>query len=445
MSLASAAEIDTESASLAPAAESGPGQDPIEPNEQPVTTGALAAFASRPFAWFWPSLVTSLTGVWVRITAQGYLVYDLTDNELLLGLVSFANAAPVLIASPIAGAILDRVDRRRVLQAVQTTQGLSILALAILVATDRIAVWHVLVVAAIIGFASGFDWPARLATIPLLVEKHQLKSAVALTAAAFNGSRIVGPAIGGLLAGSIGIAACFFLNAALYLPLVLVLAFLPIRAQPARAATTGSKPLSLRSNATGEISEGYRYIWRTPTIRGLLSVDIVPLAFGISYFTLAPAVAKDVLGLGETGLGILLACNGVGSLAGTLLVALMTGVRRRGLLIVAGVGLFGLTIVFYALSANVILSCLLIGLLGLIASTYATLNDTLVQTLVDDAYRGRVLSVYSMLWGLTPIGGLIGGAMANVVGVQAALVINGFLVLLYVPVLYRFTPVPRID
>jgi MFS family permease len=442
--LASAAQIETDAEHLPPATEPAPEPEQTGSSEHPPTTGAMAAFASRPFAWFWPCLVTSLTGVWVRITAQGYLVYDLTDNELLLGLVSFANAAPVLVASPIAGAILDRVDRRRVLQAVQTTQGLSILALAVLVATDRIAVWHVLVVAAIVGFASGFDWPARLATIPLLVEKHQLKSAVALTAAAFNGSRIVGPAIGGVLAGTIGLAACFFLNAALYLPLVLVLAFIPLRAQPPREQAA-TRPRSFRASATGEVAEGYRYIWRTPTIRGLLSVDIVPLAFGISYFTLAPAVAKDVLGLGETGLGILLACNGVGSLAGTLLVALMTGVRHRGRLIVAGVGLFGLTIVLYALSANVVLSCVLIGLLGLIASTYATLNDTLVQTLVDDSYRGRVLSVYSMLWGLTPIGGLIGGAMANIVGVQTALVINGFLVLLYVPVLFRFTPVPRID
>jgi len=414
--------------------------DPDDPG------GALGAFRSRPFAWFWPSLVTSLTGVWVRITAQGYLVYDLTDNELLLGLVSFANAAPVLIASPIAGAILDRVDRRRVLQAVQTTQGIAIFVLAILVATDSIAVWHVLVVAAIMGFASGFDWPARLATIPLLVEKAQLKSAVALTAAAFNGSRIIGPAIGGILAGTIGIAACFFLNAALYLPLILVLAFIPLRAKAVDATrSSAATQLTLRAGARGEVAEGYRYIWRTPTIRGLLSVDIVPLAFGVSYFTLAPAVAKDVLGLGETGLGILLACNGVGSLVGTILVALMTGMRHRGRIIVAGVGLFGVTMVGYALSGDVILSCILIGLLGLIASTYATLNDTLVQTLVDDNYRGRVLSVYSMLWGLTPIGGLIGGAMANVFGVQTALVVNGLLVLLYVPILFRFTPVAKID
>src|SRR5215211_2287725 len=218
MNLASAVEIESEPSQPAPAANTGPAPEPVEPNEQQVAVGALAAFSSRPFAWFWPCLVTSLTGVWVRITAQGYLVYDLTDNELLLGLVSFANAAPVLIASPIAGAILDRVDRRRVLQAVQTTQALAILVLATLVATHRIEVWHVLVIAAVIGFASGFDWPARLATIPLLVDSRQLKSAVALTAAAFNGSRIIGPAIGGLLAGTIGIAACFYLNAALYLP-----------------------------------------------------------------------------------------------------------------------------------------------------------------------------------------------------------------------------------
>jgi len=170
-------------------------------------------------------------------------------------------------------------------------------------------------------------------------------------------------------------------------------------------------------------------------------LGLVAAAFGVSYFTLAPAVAKDVLGLGETGLGILLACNGVGALAGTVLVAAMTGVRRRGRIIVAGVGLFGVTMVGYAVSGDVVISCILIGLLGLIASTYATQNDTLVQTLVDDNYRGRVLSVYSMLWGLT----LIGGAMANVVGVQTALVINGILVLLYVPILVRFTPVATID
>lgn len=412
---------------------------PEPPEETATRTGALAAFASRPFFLFWTALATSLTGVWVRITAQGYLVYDLTRDEFLLGLVSFCHAAPVLLASPVAGAVLDRVDRRRVLQAVQITQGLATLALAILVAIDRIEVWHLLVLAAIMGFASGFDWPARLSTVPSLVNREQLKSAVALTAAAFNGSRVVGPGIGGLLAGTVGIAACFFLTAAMYVPFVVVLALIPL------AATARTGTSAWRGGARRDLVEGYRYIWRTPTIRGLLSVDLFPLAFGIAYFTLAPAVARDILGLGELGLGLLLLANGAGSILGTVTVAMLGGVRRRGRIVVAGVGCFGVTMALFALSGSVYTAFPLIFLLGLITATYGTFNDTLIQTYVDDAYRGRVLSVYSMFWGLTPVGGLIAGAMAQVVGVQAALFINALLVLCYVPILLRFTPVRSID
>jgi MFS family permease len=415
-----------------------PADTPASADQTATRTGAFGAFASRPFLLFWTGLATALTGVWVRITAQGYLVYDLTGDKFLLGLVSFCQAAPVLIASPFAGAVLDRVDRRRVLQVVQITQCLAVLTMAILIAADRIEVWHLLVLASIVGFASGFDWPARLSTVPSLVNRDQLKSAVALTAAAFNGARVVGPGIGGILAATVGIAACFFLTAAMYIPFIVVLAVIPI-ATTARAAT------SARQSARQDLVEGYRYIWRTPTIRGLLSVDLFPLAFGIAYFTLAPAVARDVLGLGAFGLGMLLLANGVGSILGTVTVAMLGGIRRRGRIVVAGVGCFGFTMALFALSSSVYVAFPLIFLLGLITATYGTFNDTLIQTYVDDAYRGRVLSVYSMFWGLTPIGGLIAGAMAEVVGVQAALFINALLVLCYVPILLRFTPVRTID
>jgi MFS family permease len=403
------------------------------------TAGALSAFRSRPFLLFWSTLAPSLTGVWIRITAQGYLVYDLTRDEFILGLVSFCHAAPVLLAAPVAGAVLDRVDRRRALQAVQVVQAVTTLLLAILVTTGRIEIWHLLVLAVIMGFASGFDWPARLTIVPALVSREQLKSAVALTAAAFNGSRIVGPGIGGLVAGFVGIAACFYLTAALYLPFVFVLAALPL------AATAAGAVAAKRGSAWQDLVEGYRYIWRTPVIRGLLSVDLFPLAFGIAYFTLAPAVARDVLGLGEVGLGLMLLVNGVGSLAGTIAVALLGGIRHRGRLVIAGVGAFGIAMACYALSDSIYTSFPLIFLLGLITASYGTFNDTLVQTYVDDAYRGRVLAVYTMFWGLTPIGGLIAGAMAHVVGVQAALFINAMLVLCYVPILLRFTPVRYVD
>ncbi len=400
--------------------------------------GALDAFASRRFALFWSTIVLSLTGVWIRITAQGYLVYDLTNDEFLLGLVSFCQAAPVLIASPLAGAVLDRVDRRRVLLLVQVVQATAVLLLAILASTGAVQVWHIMVIAVVVGTASGFDWPARLSFMPTLVPREHLGSAVAWNSAAFNGSRVVGPVIGGFVIALVGVAACFYLTAALYLPFVLVLATLAVdRSLPDNPGAAG---------AFRDLLDGYRYIWRNRTIRALLSVDIVPLMFGITYFTLAPAVARDVLGLGGRGLGVLLAVNGVGSLAGTLGVALVLGrVRRRGRIVVAGVGCFGVALVLFALSSNVLLSAGLILLLGLVVAVYGTLNDTLVQTLVDDAFRGRVLAVYSMFWGLTPIGALEAGFLANRIGVQAALAINGVLVLCYVPLLLKYTPLRSLD
>lgn len=418
----------------------GPEKAPLpDPNsaEERERVGALAAFESRPFLLFWSSIVLSLTGLWVRITAQGYLVYELTDDEFLLGLVGFANAAPVLLAAPVAGAVLDRVDRRRVLLAVQLTLVVTGGVLGTLVATGAVQVWQIMAVAAVNGFASGFDWPARLSLVPSLVSRRQLQSAVAVNSAAFNVSRIVGPALGGWLIGLVGVAACFYLNAAMYIPFVLVLATLTIdRALPTDGKTTG---------AFHDLIEGYRYIWRTPAIRGLLSVDIVPLAFGLAYFSLAPAVARDVLGLGGQGLGLLLAANGIGSLVGAAAVAYLAGIRRRGRIVVGGVGLFGLTLVAFAASGSVHASLALILLLGLVTAVYATFNDTLVQTLVDEAYRGRVLAVYTMLWGLTPIGALEAGFLATLIGVQWALAINGLIVLAYVPILLRYTPLPSID
>jgi len=431
----------SETVSFAADDASGPGET-VRDGGAPPEAGsprAFAAFGSRQFTWFWATIVLSLTGLWVRITAQSYLVYDLTGDEFLLGLVGFANAAPVLIASPIAGAVLDRIDRRRVLIVVQLTLVVTGLILAALVGSGRIEVWHVLVIAVVNGLASGFDWPARLTLMPALVSKSQLRSAVALTAAAFNAARIVGPAIGGFLISLVGLAACFTFNAMMYIPFVVVLALLEIPASVGTGGVAGVR------GALANVVDGYRYIWRTPVIRGLLSVDVVPLMFGIAYFTLAPAVARDVLGLGSQGYGLLLAANGAGALTGTLGVAMMSGVRRRGRIVITGVGCFAVMLIAFALSSNVVLSLFLILFLGLATSTYATFNDTLVQTLVDERYRGRVLAVYTMLWGLTPIGGLEAGFIAGFIGVQGALVVNGLIVLAYVPILLRYTPVRKID
>jgi predicted MFS family arabinose efflux permease len=200
------------------------------------------------------------------------------------------------------------------------------------------------------------------------------------------------------------------------------------------------KGIAQQSPVQGLI-DGYRYIWRTPAIRGLISVDVIPLMFGISYFTLAPALARDVLGLSSQGLGLLLAANGFGHLAGTLLAAVTGSRGGRGRLVVAGVATYAALIMLFAMSSTPMLSGILIVCIGLVAALYGTLNDTLLQTRVDDDYRGRVLAVYSMFWGLTPIGSLEAGLLATGLGVQTALAINGLIILLYAPLLWRFSPV----
>jgi MFS family permease len=413
----------------------------LEVSDPPVEVfrkGGFSAFESRSFVLFWASLAISLTGVWARITAQGWLVYDLTDDRFLLGVVSFCQAAPVLIFSPLAGAVLDRVDRRKVLILVQITVATAMFILGTLTVTGRVEVWHIMVIAAVAGAASAFDWPARLSLVPSLVDRGQLQSAVALNSAAFNASRIMGPIIGGVLIALVGAGVCFYINALTYLPFIIVLVGLVVD------QTLPKAPKGDRS-AFNDLMDGYRYIWRTPKIRGLLSIDIVPLAFGITYLTLAPAVAKDVLHLGGGGLGVLQAANGIGALVGTIAVAMSSGIRRRGWIVICGVGLFGFSVMLFGLSQNFYLSVAIILLIGIVVSTYGTLNDTLVQTLVDDAYRGRVLAVYSMFWGLTPIGSLEAGYIARTFGIGEALVLNGILVMLYVPILLLYTPVKAID
>ena len=427
----SASELDQQASTPPPTEEVTIGRETPD-------GGPLGALKSPLYLRFWSAICLSLTGTWVRITAMGYLVYEITDDPLKLGVISFAQAAPVLITGPIAGAMLDRIDRRKILLSVQVVNVVAMLLVTWLVASGRVEYWQLVIVAVVVGSASGFDWPSRMSIVPLLVTRSRLQSAVALNAAAWSGSRIVGPSIAGWLIGAVGLAACFGFTVAAFIPFALVVASLG--AVTAVKVRTGPQVSGFSS-----LLEGYRYIWRTPRIRGLLSVDIIPLALGMSYFTMAPAIARDVLDLGSRGLGLLLAANGIGALAGTIAVALLSNARHRGRIVIIGVACFAVILVAFALSSNMYLSFALILCLGLCTSTYATFNDTLVQLNVDNEYRGRVMSVYTMLWGLTPIGGLQVGLLSQSIGVQAALAINGVIILCYAVFLWLKTPVRHID
>jgi predicted MFS family arabinose efflux permease len=239
---------------------------------------------------------------------------------------------------------------------------------------------------------------------------------------------------------AVGMAWAFGYISIVAVPFIVLLVSMRHLRQERRA--DGTAP---RANPWQTLVEGYRYIWGHKEIRAMLSVDLIPIVLGMSYIGMAPAFARDVLGLGATGLGLMLTFNGIGSLAGTLVVARMSSfAQRRGRLVLLAILSFSVLLVAFGLVDQVWLSFGIITLLGLAYAFSSTMNDTLIQLRVDDDYRGRVMSVYSTFWGFSPAGALLAGFLANYVGVQWAIAINGLLVLAYMPYLWLGTPMRHI-
>ncbi|HWV23669.1 MAG TPA: MFS transporter, partial [Thermomicrobiales bacterium] len=254
-------------------------------------TGAFAALANKVFARYLMVLTMSLAGNWIRITAMGYLVYDLTGDPFKLGLISFAQAAPQLLLSPLAGAVVDRVNRRKVLVAVQAALISMMTLLTWLVFTERVTYEWLLGIAIVVGAATTFDWPARLSIVPAMVSRKELPSAVALNAAAFNGARVVGPSVAGFLIAWLGMAAAFGITTISALPFLVVLFTIAAFRPSGTGAVAKPTEPPLRA-----LIDGYRYIWHHRELRAMLSVDVVPIILGMSYSAMAPAIAADVLG-----------------------------------------------------------------------------------------------------------------------------------------------------
>lgn len=396
----------------------------------PARFPALAAFRHRDFARYWFAVVLSLSGLWMRIMVVGWLVNDLTHNPRMLGLVSFATAFPVLLASPVAGIVADRFDRRRVLLVTQLLLGVVVGTVAVLTALGVVQVWHLLVASACSGTVAAFDWPTRLSFVPRLVPREDLGNAVALNSAAFNGAGLLGPSVGGVLLPLIGPAGCLALGALAFVPVTIVLLTLRPMNEQERSA---------RGPWLANLTDGFRYVLDNRVLTGLLLLELVPLVFGLTYLVLQPANAQrfaDALGLDSARvLGWLMAAAALGSFGGVLAVASGFGKRRRGRTMLLSALAFGAMLIAFAQAPFLPLAIVFVAGVGLADAAYITLNGTLVQTHVDDAYRGRVMSLYSLLWGLTPIGSLQAGELAKHFGVPTTLTINGLIVCGFVALL----------
>jgi MFS family permease len=377
----------------------------------------MRALKHRNFQLFFSGQLVSLVGTWMQSVAQSWLVYRLTGSPVLLGLVGFSSQIPVFLLAPIGGIVADRKDRHRIIIITQTVAMLLAFALAALTLSGLIKVWHIFVFAAMLGVINSFDIPARQAFIVDMVGKEDLINAIALNSSMFNGARIIGPAVAGVLVAAIGEAWCFFANAASYVAVIAGLMMMNVAARP-RPNRTGS-PLA-------EIIEGFRFAGQTGPIRALLLLlGVVSLA-GMPYAVLMPIIADRILGGGASGLGILMGASGAGALIGALSLAGRKGVAGLGRWVAFSSAGFGVGLVLFSLSRTFWLSAALLVPVGLSMMVQMASSNTLIQTMVPDHLRGRVMAVYSMMFmGMAPLGSLLAGVLAGRLGAPGTIAAGG--------------------
>jgi MFS family permease len=375
------------------------------------------ALRHRNFQLFFGGQLISLVGTWMQTVAQSWLVYRLTGSAAQLGIVAFASQIPVFLLAPVGGAVADQGRRHRVILATQISSMILASALSALTLTGAVRVWHIYLLAALLGSVNAFDIPARQAFVVDMVGREDLMNAIALNSSMFNGARIAGPAVAGVLVATIGEGWCFFVNAVSYLAVIAGL--LLMRAVPERP------PQAPGSNLE-RIAEGFRFVaTRGPIAALLLLLGVVSLA-GMPYAVLMPILADRVLHGGAKALGLLMAFSGFGALAAALTLALRRGVRGLGRWVAFSAGGFGASLIVFSLSRHLWLSAALLIPVGYALMLEMASSNTLIQAMVPDALRGRVMAVYAMMFmGMAPLGSLLAGFLAGRIGAPATVASGG--------------------
>ena len=360
------------------------------------------ALRHRNFRLFWSGQLVSVIGTWMQSVAQGWLMHRLTDSAWMLGVLAFTQFAPVTVLSLWAGVVADRLDRRRLILITQSLCALQAVALAAVVSLGLVKPWMVLVLAFVFGCVNAFDLPARQSFLVEMVGREDLPNAIALNSAAFNTARVLGPTIAGLTLAAVGEAACFWLNALSYLVVIVML--LRIRL-PGRAAVAAS---------ASSMMEGVRYVLRTPQLRNLLGLLGVMCSLGFQYSTLLPVYARTILHTGAEGYGLMTSAFGAGSLLSAILLTRSYDRwgYRRNLLLALGTATIGMA--GFAWSRWMPLTLLMGCAAGFGLIFYVATTNVMIQLTVDDAYRGRVMSLYTLMFiGTSPIGAILAGGIAE--------------------------------
>jgi MFS family permease len=377
----------------------------------------LRAFRHRNYQLFFGGQVISLTGTWMQTVAEAWLVYRLTGSSALLGLTAFISQLPLFLFSTIGGTVADRFPRHRIIVITQAVSMVLPLTLAALTFTGTVRVWHVVALGACLGLVNAFDVPARQAFIVDMVGREDLMNAIALNSSMVNGARVVGPAVAGLVIAAVGERWCFLLNGLSYLAVIAGLLLMDVPRRPVAAG---------RRSAVHETLEGFRFVATTAPVRALLLlVGLVSLA-GTPYSVLMPIFADQILHGGAQGLGILMGAAGFGALCGALSLAVRGGVRGLGRWVAVSAATFGIALILFSRSRAFGHSVLLLVPVGGAMMVQMASSNTLIQAMVPDKLRGRVMAVYSMMFlGMAPFGALLAGWVAEHLGAPRTVAIGG--------------------
>jgi MFS family permease len=379
--------------------------------------GVFSSLESRNYRYYFFGQSISLIGTWIQNIALSWLVYRLTGSVFLLGLIGFTGQIPTFVISPFAGVFLDRYDRLKILKLAQVLFMIQALIMAVLVLLKLIQVWQIIALSLLFGLISAFDAPARQSLVIHLIDKpSKISNAIALNSAVFNGARLIGPAIAGIIIGLVGEGICFLINAVSFI--AVIYALLQIKIHKASFNKT--------ENFKKSFKEGFQYTFKTKPIKVLLLLLSVLSLFGLPYIVLLPAYAKEILGGGADTLGFLMSAAGAGAFLAALYMAARKTVIGLGRLLMFCLIIFGISMSFVAFSPGLLPVLILLFFAGFSMIASISSVNTMIQTISDEDKRGRVMSFYAMaLLGIAPIGNLLAGAIASAIGIPYTLLIGG--------------------
>ncbi len=402
-------------------------------NHQPfdaATPGFIRSLRHRNYRLYFFGQLISLPGNWIQNIALGWLVYRLTDSALLLGIVGFSGQIPSLFLTPLAGVFADRTGRRKILLTTQTVSMLIALSVSVLIFSGHIKVWHIILSAVLNGISVAFDTPFRHAFLVNMVpDKKDLQNAIALNSTLFNTARFAGPPLGGLLIAVSGEAVCFLINGLSYLAVIWSLSLMKVNENPVKTE---------KASVLTDLLQGVQYSWKEAPIRILLLMVITTSLLGLPFQVFMPVFAREVLQGDSRTLGYLIGAIGAGALTGAVFLATRRTLGGIPLIILISALMFSAGLMAFSASPTLLLSVLLLVITGFGMVVEFASSNTLLQTLVDDRMRGRVVALYSMSFmGFTPLGSLLTGWLAEIAGVQFTVFVAGFCCLIAALFFYR--------